>query len=107
MGFYLKSVIVRPHQPNRLSNPHIPPRDPTIKSTLIDLTRFYNLGLTNALLSGAAGDNLSALLPGTPNFGGIQFDVRGVAHLSSKTLTKEHWRDFSTRDNQHYRQPKG
>ena len=65
----------------------IPPRDPQTQPNLIDLSRFYNVAL-NEDLQESAGNNLAALPRGVQMVAQVQFDLRGVIHLSSTELVK-------------------
>jgi hypothetical protein len=61
-----------------------PPRDPEARKALLDLTPFYNAGL-NESWHGTRGNDLAALPTGVQTFGGVEFDVRGIVQLGSKS----------------------
>jgi hypothetical protein len=61
-----------------------PPRDPTAGKELLDLTGFYNAMLTESW-HGRTDNDLAALPTGVQVLGGIQFDVRGIVQLGSKS----------------------
>jgi hypothetical protein len=60
-----------------------PLRDPLAKSSLIDLSAYYNASLTEAW-HGVPKNNLASLPTGVQNFGGVDYDVRGIVQVSSK-----------------------
>lgn len=64
--------------------PHFPPRDPEARKELLDLTPFYNAGLDESW-HGNKGNDLAALPKGLQTFGGVEFDVRGIVQLGSKS----------------------
>jgi hypothetical protein len=66
----------------RLSH-EFPPRDPETPKGLLDLTAFYNAGLTDSW-HGGTNNNLANLPTGRQTFGGVEFDVRGIVQLRSK-----------------------
>jgi hypothetical protein len=66
----------------RLSR-QFPPRAPETPNGLLDLSAFYNAGLTDSW-HGGSNNNLAALPTGRQNFGGVDFDVRGIVQLRSK-----------------------
>jgi hypothetical protein len=79
-GGYQAPVIIR-----------IPPRDPQTPSALIDLTDYYNAGLTEGWHRVGASDaskhsDLAWLPRGTQSFAGTEFDVRGVVQLAGQSL---------------------
>jgi len=63
-----------------------PPRDPQTKAGLIDLTAYYNAGLTESW-HGNTHNDLSTLPSGVQNFGDVDYDVRGIIQLRSKEPT--------------------
>jgi WD40 repeat protein len=67
----------------------IPARSPGTSAALIDLSKFYNAGLSETWLPtnyvGRSND-LSELPVGVQKFNGIQFDVRGLIQLSGSAL---------------------
>ena len=67
----------------------IPPRDPQARSNLIDLTAQYNGGLGENWRGLYANDDLAALAPGLQQFGGVEFDVRGVVQVSGQWLRRQ------------------
>ena len=64
--------------------PRFPPRDPATPKELLDLTPFYNAGL-NESWHGNKGNDLTALPKGVQTFSGVDFDVRGIIQLGSKS----------------------
>jgi len=64
--------------------PHFPPRDPTAPKELLDLTAFYNANLNDSW-HGGKGNDLAALPQGRQTFGGVEFDVRGIVQLGSRS----------------------
>jgi hypothetical protein len=77
---------IAPPPPKPTPTLRIPARDPKAGPGLLDLTKFYNATLTDAW-QGETNKSLSALPRGLQEFGGIQFDVRGIIQLGSKSLT--------------------
>jgi hypothetical protein len=63
---------------------HFAPRDTNAPPTLLDLTPFYN-AMVSESWHGSAGNNLAGLPIGITNFGGVEFDVRGIVQLRSKS----------------------
>jgi hypothetical protein len=59
-------------------------RDPQARPELLDLTAFYNAGLDESW-HGAAGNNLAALPKGLQTLAGVEFDVRGIVQLRSRS----------------------
>ncbi len=74
--------------PERIVKPVIkvqpPARDPSTRKQLLDLSESYNALLTESW-HGGNGNDLAALSPGLHTFGGVEFDVRGIVQLASKT----------------------
>ncbi len=66
------------------AGPRFPARDPKARKQLLDLTSFYNAKLT-ASWHGNAGNDLAALPQGVQTLAGIEFDVRGIVQLGSKS----------------------
>jgi hypothetical protein len=64
--------------------PRFLPRDPATPKELLDLTRFYNAGLKESW-HGGKGNDLAALPKGRQTFGGVEFDVRGIVQLGSRS----------------------
>jgi len=66
-----------------------PDREPKAGVQLVDLTEFYNARLTETWhgVENATGNDLAALVPGVQNFGGVDYDVRGIVQLASKAPT--------------------
>jgi serine/threonine protein kinase/WD40 repeat protein len=80
-----EQLITRPE----LITDHFPIRSPEAKANLIDLSRFYNVSLTQTWLplKDIGGSNDLAQLPsGLQKFAGVQFDVRGLIQLSGSAL---------------------
>ncbi|MDB6019731.1 MAG: hypothetical protein JWR19_4220 [Pedosphaera sp.] len=67
------------------TTPHYPARDPKTKAALLNLGKYYNALLTEPW-QGTPGDDLAALPTGRQKLGGVEFDVRGVVQLGSKSL---------------------
>jgi hypothetical protein len=61
-----------------------PSRDANARKQLLDLTGFYNALLSDSW-HGGTGNDLAALTPGLHTFGGVEFDVRGIIQLASKS----------------------
>jgi hypothetical protein len=59
-------------------------RDPKTPEPLLDLTRFYNAMLTESW-HGRTNNTLAAVPRGLQSFEGVQFDVRGIVQLGSKS----------------------
>jgi hypothetical protein len=57
------------------------------KSGAINLTKFYNALLTDSWQGGPPGDDLATLPEGRHKYAGVQFDVRGIIQLRSKSLS--------------------
>jgi len=64
--------------------PRFPRRDPAAPKRLLDLTPYYNAGL-NESWHGGKGNDLAALPKGLQSFDGVEFDVRGIVQLGSKS----------------------
>jgi hypothetical protein len=66
-----------------------PDRESKAGVKLLDLTEFFNAGLTETWHGGenAIGNDLGALAPGVQNLGGVDYDVRGIVQLASKAPT--------------------
>ncbi len=64
--------------------PKIPvePRPSQASDNLVDLTSFYNIALRETIHD-KPGNDLSEFPSGIQNFGGTEFDVRGIIQLSS------------------------
>lgn len=58
----------------------IPERAPSLPSRLIDLTGFYNAGLSRNW-HGHPDGNLASLRPGVHRLDGVPFDIRGIVQL--------------------------
>jgi hypothetical protein len=65
-----------------------PPRDPNADPRLIDLSKYYNAVLTDSW-HGKPGNDLSTLPSGLQKFAGVEYDVRGIIQLSSKSLSRK------------------
>ncbi len=63
--------------------PPLMERSASAKPNLIDLTAYYNARLTEAWLSRPDND-LASLPAGLQNFGGVDYDVRGLIQLAGK-----------------------
>jgi hypothetical protein len=61
-----------------------PPRDVNAAKTMLDLTSFYNAMLGESW-HGGTGNDLAALPVGLQSFEDIQFDIRGIVQLGSKS----------------------
>jgi hypothetical protein len=55
-----------------------------MRKELLNLTPFYNAGL-NESWHGGKGNDLAALPKGLQTFSGVEFDVRGIVQLGSKS----------------------
>lgn len=64
--------------------PHFAPRDSKAPKELLDLSGFYNAMLTESW-HGSKGNDLAALPTGLQTLGGVEFDVRGIVQLGSKS----------------------
>ncbi len=67
----------------------IPPRDPNARPNLVDLSAHYTVALTeepHARVGFPEGHNLSGLPRGLQRLGGIEFDMRGLVHVSGAYL---------------------
>lgn len=64
----------------------LPNRDPQARPQLLDLSTFYNAGLSESWHGGTSND-LSSLPTGIQTLGGIEFDVRGLVQLAGRTAT--------------------
>ena len=73
-----------PPAPKPQARPHFPARDPNAGPELLDLTGYYNAALTDSW-HGGTGNNLAALPTGLQTFAGVEFDVRGIVQLGSKS----------------------
>jgi hypothetical protein len=61
-----------------------PARDAAAGPSLIDLSKYYNATFAESRYGGT-GNNLLALPRGLQTFAGVEFDVRGVVQLGSKS----------------------
>ena len=61
----------------------LPPREANIDGRLLDLTKYYNALLLHLSQLDPSGKLLSLHPQGITNIDGIQFDVRGLVHLST------------------------
>jgi len=93
-------VVVRlddtpaPPRPVTTKRGTIPPRDPAAPPELIDLSRFYNVSLTQSLHpvpDDVPLNDMSELPGGLQTFAGTRFDVRGIVALGSKTPELKHF----------------
>jgi hypothetical protein len=66
------------------------PRDPQTKPGLIDLSAFFNAALTQSW-HGNSNNDLSSLPTGVQNFGGVEYDVRGIIQLSCTEQASKHF----------------
>ncbi len=65
---------------------NFPPRDPSAGAGLIDLSAFYNASLTESWHGHQAKQNdLSSLPRGLQKLDGVEYDVRGIVQLGSKS----------------------
>jgi hypothetical protein len=64
--------------------PRFPARDAKARRELLDLTGFYNATLTESW-HGRTGNDLGALPKGVQALAGVEFDVRGIVQLGSKS----------------------
>jgi hypothetical protein len=62
-----------------------PPRDPAASPGLLDLSAFYNAALTESWHGVRQKNSLSSLPDGLQTFAGVQYDVRGIIQLGSKS----------------------
>lgn len=72
-----------------------PPRSPLAKPALINLSAYYNASLTESWHDSAKND-LASLPTGLQKFAGVDYDVRGIIQLGSKSPSV---RRFPTRVN--------
>lgn len=63
----------------------VPPRTPGATADLIDLTPYYTAGLVGNWHADHPQNDLASLPTGVQTFAGTEFDVRGLAQLSSRT----------------------
>ena len=70
--------------PAQAKTRNYPPRDPTARRELLDLSAFYN-ALPSESWHGGTGNDLAGLPTGLQSFGGIDFDVRALVQLGSKS----------------------
>jgi hypothetical protein len=66
--------------------PLIEARDPDVDPRLIDLSEFYNALLDTDWHRQVRGNDLTRLPRGSQEFGGVQFDVRGVVQVAGSEL---------------------
>lgn len=69
------------HEPGKIAD--LQPRDPRADPKLIDLSRYYTLGLSEDA-SGALGYTLDLLPRGVQQLGKTQYDLRGIVQVSSR-----------------------
>ena len=73
----------------------VAPRDPEAKAGLVDLSPSYNGLLEDSWLYTQVGsDDLSLMLPGVRELGGVEYDVRGVVQVASAKLNLNSKRRF-------------
>ena len=65
-----------------------PSRDGKAKAGQLDLTRFYNVTLSESAHQ-RADDTLASLPPGLRTLAGVEFDIRGLIQLGSRSLTNK------------------
>jgi hypothetical protein len=75
-----------PRAANDASAAAYPPRDPQAKPNLINLSAYYNAALTESW-HGNPNNDLSSLPNGLQNFGGVEYDVRGIVQLGSQSAS--------------------
>ncbi len=68
------------------AKPHFAARDANAPKQLLDLTSVYNASLDQSW-HGGNGNDLSALPKGVQILGGVQYDVRGIVQLASKSTS--------------------
>ena len=73
-------VFTKPKPPK----PTFPPRDPLAKPGLVNLSEFYNAALTDSW-HGSSGNNLAELPAGLQTLSGVEWDLRGLVQLGSKS----------------------
>jgi hypothetical protein len=61
----------------------VPTRSATAKANLIELSRYYNAGLTE--IWHPSGSDLAQLPQGVQTFAGVEFDVRGLIQVGSES----------------------
>jgi len=64
-------------------------RDPQAAANLIDLSLYYNVGLTESWHPGNGTSDLSELPRGIQILAGVQFDVRGLIQVGDESRTGE------------------
>lgn len=65
---------------------HFATRDPQAKPNEINLYKYYNAMFTQSW-HGGTNNNLASLPTGLQEFAGVQFDVRGIVQLGSKSAS--------------------
>ena len=73
-------------QSNTAPASRFPSRDPNARKELLDLRAFYNAALNEAW-HGTKGNDLATLPTGLQTFAGVEFDVRGIVQLGSKSTS--------------------
>ncbi len=97
LGFLTPSGLLGTAKPGTAPAPKtpelkFPPRDPQTPKNLLDLTPTYNALLTETWHGGDSNNNnLTAIEAGVQNFGGVDFDVRGIIQLAGKSLGGERY----------------
>jgi hypothetical protein len=66
------------------AKPIFPRRDPLAKPGLVNLSEFYNAALTESW-HGGSGNSFAALPAGLQTLGGVEWDLRGLVQLGSKS----------------------
>jgi hypothetical protein len=71
----------------------IPPRAKDTRLGLVDLTGYYNVGLTEAMhealgVPKRAWESLASFPAGHTRLGGVEFDARGVVHLAGARFAR-------------------
>jgi len=71
---------------NRIVMEKIAARDPQLGARLLDLSKYYNALLLHLSQIAHSGKLLATYLEGRQNIGGVEFDVRGLIHLTGKNF---------------------
>ncbi len=62
-----------------------PPRDPATPPNLINLSAYYNAALTESWHGRKQKNDLSSLPTGVQTLAGVEYDIRGIVQLGSKS----------------------
>jgi len=81
---------VAPQRPRTANTNLFPVRDKAARPALLNLSRFYNLALSDPI-PGKTTNSLAALPRGLQTLSETEFDIRGIIQLSGRSITNKNW----------------